>query len=244
MKTIFRYASLAVLALPLTAQVGPDQGITRQQADAILNELRQIRQLLERQTTQAQPAQKPGPSYAKLNLEGMPMLGSKNAPVTIVEFTDYQCPFCQRFHNTVFGELKKNYIDTGKVRFYSRDLPLDPIHPNANRAAQAGRCAADQNQFWTLRDIMSANPGKLDMDSLVADATGLKMDISAFRTCVESGKYKNAVQTDVMEAMKIGADGTPSFVVGKSTPSGVDGELLLGVQPYEIFQSKVNALEK
>ena len=146
-----------------------------------------------------------------MNLEGFANAGLEGTrPLTIVEFTDYQCPFCQRFHATAFGELKKNYIDTGKVRFYSRDLPLD-FHPNAMRAAEAARCATEQGQFWKLRDVMGANPDKLDMDSLVADAADLKMDVPAFRACVESEKYKNAVQTDVLEAMKIGADGTPDF---------------------------------
>ena len=243
MKKLLRYAAFTALPLallvPLSAQVAvpPDQGITRKQADDILNELRQIRQLLERQA--GQPAKPPEPARAKLNLEGAHLLGSKDAPLTIVEFTDYQCPFCQRFHTTVFGDLKKNYIDTGKVRFYSRDMPLDSLHPDAIRAAQAARCAGDQGQFWTLRDIMGANPGKLDMNNLIADVTGLKMDVNAFRACVETEKYKNAVQTDVMEAMKIGADGTPTFVIGKSTADGVDGEVVVGALPYSMFDQKL-----
>ena len=171
------------------------------------------------------------------------MLGSKDAPLTIVEFTDYQCPFCQRFFLTTFPELKKSYIDTGKVRFYSRDMPLD-FHANAMRAAQAARCAADQKQFWTLRDIMGAHPDKLDMASLVSYASDLKMDVPKFRACVESEKYKNAVQSDVMEAMKIGATGTPSFVIGKSTPEGVDGELMIGAMPYGMFDDKLKNLTK
>ena len=246
MKKFLRYASFAALPLalllPLGAQdAGKEEGITRQQADQILNELRQIRQLLERQQAKEPQAQEEQVLKAKLNLEGFAMLGSKEAPLTVVEFTDYQCPFCQRFHTTSFGDLKKNYIDTGKVRFYSRDLPLD-FHPNAMRAAQAARCANDQGQFWKLRDVMGANPNKLDMDSLLADAADLKMDVKTFRACVESEKYKNAVQTDVMEAMKIGASGTPTFVIGKSTPDGVDGELMVGAQPYPLFEQKLKEL--
>jgi protein-disulfide isomerase len=197
--------------------------------------------LLEKQQAQAPQAQGEQVVKAKVNLEGFAMLGSKEAPLTIVEFTDYQCPFCQRFHTTSFVELKKNYIDTGKVRFYSRDMPLD-FHPNAMRAAQAARCASEQGRFWTLRDVMGSNPDKLDLDSLVADVTNLKMDVKAFRACVESEKYKSAVQTDVMEAMKIGANGTPTFVVGKSTPDGVDGELMVGAQPYPMFDQKLQEL--
>ena len=245
MKSFFRYVKwvalpLAVL-LPLGAQ---DAGITRQQADEILNELRQIRQLLEKQGKA--PAQQPQPEQitrVKLKLDGFAMLGSKDAPLTMVEFTDYQCPFCQRFHVTTFAELKKNYIDTGKVRFYSRDMPLD-FHSNALRAAQAARCAADQGQFWTLRDVMGANPDRLDMDHILGFATDLKMDSNKLRACVETGKYKESVQTDVMEAMKIGATGTPTFVIGKSTADGVDGELLVGAMPYPNFDAKLKELEK
>jgi protein-disulfide isomerase len=129
------------------------------------------------------------------------------------------------------------------VRFYSRDLPLDSMHPNAIRAAQAARCASEQGQFWAIRDIMGANPTKLDMDSLIADAASLKMDTAKFRSCVESEKYKQAIQTDVLEAMKIGADGTPTFVIGKSTPEGVDGEVLVGAMPYDVFDRKLKSLE-
>lgn len=223
------------------AQPAQEPGITRQQADEILTELRQIRQLLERQA-QAQAKAPAEPARAKINLEGAEVLGSKTAPLTIVEFTDYQCPFCQRFHVTVFGDLKKQYIDTGKVRFYSRDLPLDVIHPNAHRAAEAARCAADQHQFWALRDAMGAHPNELEMDNLVADAKGLKMDVPRFRACVESHKYKDAVDGDVLEARRIGADGTPAFVIGKSTPEGVDGELMVGAQPLIEFERRLNAL--
>ena len=229
------------LLLPATAQKNSkEQGITREQADQILDELRQIRQLLQQQN---KPQTPPGPTKAALNLQGGEMLGSKSAPITMVEFTDYQCPFCQRFHTTVFSELKKNYIDTGKVRFYSRDLPLDSMHPNAMRAAQAARCASEQGQYWTLRDIMGANPSKLDLDSLVSDAAGLKMDTGKFKSCVESEKYKQAVQTDVLDAMKIGADGTPTFVIGKSTADGVDGEVMVGAMPYEVFDRKLKSLQ-
>jgi protein-disulfide isomerase len=246
MKKFFRYARLATLPLailmPLGAQVTQkDDGISRQQADEILKELRQIRQLLEKQQRAPAPQEEQAVK-AKLNLDGVAMLGSKDAPLTIVEYTDYQCPFCQRFHVTSYSELKKNYIDTGKVRFYSKDLPLD-FHPNAMRAAMAARCAGDQGKFWALRDVMGANPDKLDMDHIAGFATDLKMDANAFRACVDSQKYKNAVQTDVMEAMRIGANGTPAFIVGKSTADGVDGEMMVGAQPFSEFDKKLKEIQ-
>ena len=234
-------ASAQVPANPVAAN--QDAGITRQQADQILNELRQIRQLLEQQRAAQPPAaQPPKVSRATLNLDGVAMLGSKDAPLTIVEYTDYQCPFCQRFHVAAFPELKKDYIDTGKVRFYSRDLPLE-FHPNAMRAAMAARCADDQGQFWKLRDLMGANPDKLDMDHIVAFATDLKLDTKTFRGCVESEKYKNAIQTSVLEAMKVGAQGTPTFVIGKSTANGVEGDVIEGAMPFSMFDQKLKEIQ-
>jgi len=248
MRNFLRITTCAALSLLLPgvrAQVvargaTQDPGITHQQAEEILQELRQIRQLLERQQQQ-QPASPP--AKIKMNLEGMQMLGSKDAPVTMVEFTDYQCPFCQAFHTQTFGELKKNFIDTGKVRFYSRDLPLDSMHPNAMRAAEAGRCAAEQGQFWKLRDVMGHHPDKLDLESLLADAEVLKLDVTAFRVCVVSERHKDEIRADMMEAMRIGSDGTPAFVVGKSTAEGVEGDLVVGAQPYNVFELKLRSLD-
>jgi protein-disulfide isomerase len=247
MKTAYwKLAALPLaLCIPLAAQVPTNvEGITRQQANDILNELRQIKQLLQQQlTAKAVPQEPPPPARAKVNLDGFQMLGSKNAPLTMVEFTDYQCPFCQRFHVASYPELKKQYIDTGKLRFYSRDLPLD-IHSNALRAAEAARCAIEQGKYWQIRDVMGANPDKLDLEHLVGFATELKMDPAAFRACVTSDKFKTQIQADMMEAMKIGANGTPTFVIGKSTPEGVDGEVVMGALPFPVFDEKLKALEK
>ena len=236
------------IATPVAAQAKPAEkasSLTQEQGDAILKELRQIRQLLEKMVkTDSQRAEQPTPSAegVKVQIEGSPTLGSPSAPLTMVEFTDYQCFFCRQFYLNSFAELKKNYIDTGKMRFYSRDLPLD-FHANAMRAAEAARCAIEQGKFWQLRDIMGADPDKLEIANLVEDASGLKMNVAAFRSCVESEKYKTSIQTDVMEAMKIGATGTPTFVVGKSTADGVDGEVVLGALPYSAFEEKLKEIK-
>ena len=245
MKKFVVYSLFACAAvLPLVAQSAADQGgLTRQQGDQILQELRQIRQLMERQGKPAQP-QEEAPTKAKISdLTGVNMLGSKNAPLTIVEYTDYQCPFCQRFHITAFNEIKKAYIDTGKVRFFSKDMPLD-FHPNAMRAAMAARCAGEQNKFWELRDVMGANPNSLDMEHIIGFAGDLKMNTQTLRACIDSNKYKDMVQTDVLEAMKIGANGTPTFIVGKSVGNGVDGDLVVGAMPFQMFDAKLKEYSK
>jgi protein-disulfide isomerase len=244
MKKFFVYATLCA-ALPLGAQVASDQGpLTRQQGDQILQELRQIRQLLERQQAKPAAPQEDAPTKAKIaDLSAVPMLGSKSAPLTIVEYTDYQCPFCQRFHTTAFNDLKKAYIDTGKVRFFSKDMPLD-FHSNAMRAAMAARCAGEQGKFWELRDTMGANPNSLDIEHIAGFAADLKLNTTALRACIDSGKYKEQVQNDVLEAMRIGANGTPTFIVGKSVANGVDGELLVGALPFQMFDLKLKELAK
>ena len=244
MKKFLVFSTLFV-ALPLAAQVATDQGgMTRQQGEEILRELRQIRGLLEKQGAKGGQAQDEAPTRAKLtDLSGVSMLGSKDAPITIVEYTDYQCPFCQRFHVTAFPELKKAYIDTGKVRFFSKDMPLD-FHPNAMRAALAARCAGEQGKFWQLRDTMGANPNSLDIEHILNFAGDLKLDTKALRACIDSEKYKEPVQRDVLEAMKIGANGTPTFIVGKSVGEGVDGELVVGALPYQMFDMKLKDLAK
>jgi protein-disulfide isomerase len=231
-------------ALPLAAQKDNKKPMTQQQGDEILQELRQIRQLLEKQAKPAAAPQEEVPTKARLaDLSGVPMLGSVTAPITIVEYTDYQCPYCQHFHVTAFADLKRAYIDTGKVRFYSKDMPLD-FHSNAMRAAMAARCAGEQGKFWDLRDTMGANPNSLDIDHILAFAANLKMDTIALRACVDSGRYKERVQADVLEAMRIGANGTPTFIVGKSAGNGVDGELVVGAMPFQLFDLKLKELAK
>jgi protein-disulfide isomerase len=239
MRTILKYAKFVIPPLALLAPLGAgEQDITREQADAIVNELRQIRTLLEKQGRTPLPEQ---PSRAKLDLADAPLLGSKDAPLTLVEFTDYQCPFCQKFQSSAFPELKRNYIDSGRLRFYSRDLPLE-MHNDAQRAAQAARCAGDQGRFWELRDAMAIHPGDLAEEKLIAYAAEAGMETGAFRACLSSQKYQHAVQKDMEEADRIGVRGTPSFVLGRSTKDGVEGEVFVGALPYATFEQKLEQL--
>lgn len=238
---IFPIALALLLAAPVPAQ-NQQQGITREQADAILNELRQIRQLLEKQARP--PAQAPqgdaeGP--VRLKIGEANWLGKKDAPITMVEFTDYQCTFCQRFHVVTFPEIRKQFIDTGKVRFISRDFPLD-FHSNAFRAAEAARCAGDQGQFWKMRDLLVANPNRLAESDLIGHAKSLGLKMEPFQTCLTGGKYQQAVRKDMAEAAALNVSGTPTFIIGRSTPDGVDGVFLVGAHPFASFEEKLKEL--
>jgi protein-disulfide isomerase len=233
--------ALLLVAAAALAPAATNEGITREQADAILNELRQIRQLLQRgmQPPQGQPSE---PVKAALKIEGGPFLGSKDAPITIVEYTDAQCPFCRQFHLTTFEDLRKKHIDTGKVRFYSRDLPLD-FHANAMSAAEAGRCAGEQNRYWELRDRLIENANRLARPDIDGYAQTLGLDMAKFKACMDSGKHRAAIQQDIAEAGRLGVNGTPSFVIGKSTPEGVDGVLLVGARPLAAFEAVMKQFE-
>jgi protein-disulfide isomerase len=246
-----------ILALALfgfftsSAQQGPklsddakDPGITRQQADEILNELKAIRHLLEQQSRPLMPSQMPVvPQTGKLRLEGGYSLGSSDASVTIVEFTDYQCPYCRKFESTTFAGIRKKYVDTGKIRFVVRDFPLVDNHPDAMKAAEAAHCAGDQGKFWPMRDALFGDPGKLGQSGLVDDAEALKLDMAAFRSCLESGKHKLEIQNDMQAASSLQINGTPSFLIGKTKGEEVSGAITVGMVPLSVFEAKLKEAE-
>lgn len=231
----------ALWLLPAAEKTRPAEGITRQQADAILEELKQIRLLLEKQQNATAPAPQ-APQVVSLKIPAdAPLLGSKDAPLTLVEFSDYECAYCRQFHLVTFQQLKKNYIDNGKVRFYSRDLPLG-FHSNARKAALAARCAGEQGQFWAMRDVLVTNANSLAGDAILKLAEGLRLDLASLNKCLDSSKYDKDIGSQGAEATALGIDGTPSFVLGASTPDGVRGTLLVGAYPYGVFEAEINKL--
>jgi protein-disulfide isomerase len=219
------------------------EGVTKQQADEILKELKDIYQLFERQQTVAavrpQAAAPVSDKVAMSVTPGWNVLGRDDAPVTIVEFADYQCPFCRKFHAETFSELKKDYIDTGKVRYVSRDLPLE-FHPNAPSAALAARCAGEQGKFWEMRELMVENAADLNPNSILKYGEDAKLEMPAFRACLDDRKYSSAIQKDMADADTLGIKGTPSFVVGRTAKDHIDGVRIVGAVPYTEFETVIN----
>lgn len=229
----------------MASAAAASEPMTREQGDAILNELRQIKQLLQRPQPQAQPAQQaPKPDEpATVSVAGVPFLGKADAPLTLVMFTDYQCPFCSRFENQTLPEIKKQYIDTGKLRFVVRDLPL-PFHPNAAKAAEAAHCGTEQGKYWEFREKLVNNGDKLDAKLLPDYAKQIGLDADKFTACLESGRHAVTVKSSADMAGSIGISGTPSFVLGRTNGDKVDGVKLVGAQPFGIFDLKLKELLK
>jgi protein-disulfide isomerase len=159
----------------------------------------------------------------EVSVDGAPFRGSATAPVTIVEFSDFQCPFCKQVVPTLTQVLSR-YGE--KVKLVYRDFPLD-IHPQAGKAAEAARCAQDQGKFWEYHDALFANSPNLSPQGLKTYAEQLGLDISSFEHCLASGTYAAAVQKSIDEAIRLGVTGTPAFFI--------NGELLSGAQPLESF---------
>jgi protein-disulfide isomerase len=163
------------------------------------------------------------PLRVPVELTNAPQRGPADAPVTIVEFSDFQCPFCKRAQ-PIIQQLRERYPTQVSWRF--KDLPLNSIHPAAQAAAEAARCAGDQGKFWEYRDaLFDAEQITENMHQGVAESLGL--DSAPFLECLESSKYAEAVQADSLEAQKLGISGTPTFVV--------NGIVLAGAQPFEEF---------
>jgi len=252
------FAVAAGLATKATSQTTPQQtngpkqvkaesvtinmpeGMTREQADEILKELKAIHQLLEYpQAAPAAPSAAPTSDKVKMSVAaGWYSLGREDAPVTVVEFVDYQCPFCRKFHSESFAQLKKNYIDTGKVRFVSRDLPLD-FHPNASGAAVAARCAGAQDKYWQMRDLMLAVDADLSQASLLKYGKQINLDMTAFGACLNDKKHTADIQKDLADAGTLGIGGTPSFVVGKTATDQIKGVRISGALPYSVFDAAI-----
>jgi protein-disulfide isomerase len=158
---------------------------------------------------------------------GHPTIGPANAPITIVEFGDFQCPFCKRAQPTL-KEVLAHYPK--KVRLVYMDFPL-PFHPHAMDAAKAARCAEEQGKFWQYHDGLFVDQAKESPADLKSLAKKLGLNTTRFDSCFEKAKYQNAIEQDVAEGKKLGVDGTPSFYI--------DGRPLVGAVPYENFQQVI-----
>jgi len=179
-------------------------------------------------------------SLVDTTADGPFVLGRADAPVTFVEFVDYECSFCRRFHGDVYERLRKEFVDTGLVRYVVRDFPME-IHKNSVTGARAARCAAKQGKFWEMRHALLTAP-RLDVDGVVEAGRGAGADGAKLRDCVANAMVNASIKQDREEGLRIGVSATPTFVIGRSKGDRVEGELIIGSKPYELYEARIRAL--
>ncbi len=200
-----------------------------------------IQAYIEKQQTEAAKAQAEAnkPKFVEGDFtDDDPFLGNTDAPVTIVEWSDYECPFCARFFKNTLPQIKEKYIDTGKVKFVYRDFPLGFHDPLATQEAYAANCAREQggdDTYFAYHDLIfnttKGNGRGLEVEQLYKMARELNLDEAKLKECVESEKYKDEVAKDMADGQKAGVRGTPGFLV--------NGQLVSGAQPFSAFEQVI-----
>lgn len=173
-------------------------------------------------------------------------IGSDNAPIVMVEFSDFQCPYCRTFWQEALPDIKKNYIDTGKVQLIYRNYPLD-FHPGARPAALAAECAHEQGRWQTMHDVLFSQQAAQGQGTIPFSVSDLKswarqipgLNTARFDQCMDSGKYNAKIEQDLQAGLQAGVSGTPAFFIGKR---GGKGRLVVGAQPYSSFQKILEEL--
>jgi protein-disulfide isomerase len=227
--------------------------MTRPADDAVLSALEELKKGQEEMRKELAEIRKlvtpPPPKSAieklqtPVGLGSAPPRGNPTARLTIVEFSDYQCPYCKRHVDQTMPRLLDDYVTKGIVRYAFRDYPLTEIHPLAAKAAEAARCAGDQGKFWEMHDRLFANQKNLQPEKLPEHAQAVGLDSGTFRACLDDNRHAEAVQQDLKAGAQLGAQGTPAFVLGLSDGNQVkDGVIIHGAQSIAVFKAEIDKL--
>lgn len=180
-------------------------------------------------------ASQSGSPIVSTPVDDEPFKGDPNAPITIVEFSDFECPFCGRFYRQTLPSLIQQYVDSGRVKIVYKQFPLTQAHRFAMPAAIASECAFRQDKFWEMHDKIFDNQNSLSDDVFTQFAEDIGLDLEKFNSCVESGSARSEVESDFSEGTRASISSTPSFIVGKQEGSVVSGQLVVGAQPVSRF---------
>lgn len=221
--------------------------VTNADVAALLKEVRDLKAGSAAQQPQEPPAVIDISVTYKEVVDNDPVLGKAKAALTLVEFSDYQCPFCRRHFTLTFPQLKKDYIDTGKMKLVFRDFPL-PFHNDAIPAATAAQCAREQKGddiYFKMHSLIFESQGDfqngtvpIPKENLLNFAAQLNLNRTKFSTCLDSLAFKDEIQQDINYGNQLGIDGTPGFILTNGTTS----KRISGAQPYEIFKKEIDAM--
>ena len=219
-------SEIQVLQQQLAVQKELLEGI-RSDIDGIKKAIEEGRRPASRQDEQPRP----------VSIDDDYIRGRADAKVTLIEFSDFQCPFCAEFYRETLPLIDKDYIQTGKVRMVYRDFPLVDVHKDAQKAAEAAQCAGEQGKYWEMHDKIFANYTTLSVDDLKNHARGLDIAADRFDRCVESGKFAEEVNKDVRDGHALGVQGTPTFFVGLTGQDNTIQAIPIGgARPYAVFK--------
>ena len=244
-------ALLSVLTLSADrkalAQAGDDLTELRKEVEALKQgqlqlqrELQEINALLRRRQPAAIDVQN-----VVLTIDGYPSKGSQSAKLILIEFTDYQCPFCGRHFQQTSPQIERDYVNTGRVRYVVRDFPIESIHKDALKAAEAAHCAGEHGQYWEMHARLFNGQNALTADDLSTYAGALGLDVQSFRRCLDSNKYGAKIRQDLAEAQKAGVRATPTFLLGVAEPDGSSVKvvkMIAGAHPYTVFKEVLDSL--
>jgi protein-disulfide isomerase len=208
---------------------------------AIIDRLNSLEALMKQGLRPGQAAQEAG--LVLRGAEDDPFLGNSKADLVLVEFSDYQCPFCRRHFKEILPELKREYLSEGKIKYVYRDFPLDSMHPHAIKAAEAAQCAGDQGKYWEMHERLFENARALGPVQLPDHAKAVGLDIAKFTECLDSGKYTEEVKQDMADARAAGVTGTPTFflaVTGDEPGTLKTLKRIVGAQPFDTFKSAID----
>lgn len=245
--------TLIVSSLPLSAwaqsPAGDDalrseiEALKKGQAD-IRRELQEIKSLLVRGQQPAAAARAEAALPETVDINGDRIRGDRNAPIAIIEYSDYECPFCARYVSNTYPQIEKEYIQTGRVKYVFRDLPL-AFHRSAFKAAEASHCAGEQGKFWEMHDRLFQNNKALSPADLAGHGDALGLDEAKFKQCLDSGQYADAIRQDVTQANGWGITGTPTFLIGVSDPDSSIVKVkakVVGARPFADFKTALDSL--
>jgi len=214
----------------------------REGQTTIQKQLQEIQTLL-RSGRPASPT--PEAQNVVLSVDAAPFKGDKNARVTLVEFADYQGPFCARYAGDTLPEIDKEYIKTGKVKYVFRDFPIESIHPGVSKAHEAAHCAGDQAKYWEMHDRLLASPKAQRAADLLDHAKALALEMPKFEQCLNTGRHAAKVREDLLDGQRAGARGTPTFFLGLTEPNSAKiktSRMLVGAQAYAAFKQAIESL--
>ena len=180
----------------------------------------------------------------ELDVKNAPTQGAATAKAVVVEFSDFECPFCGRHAQTTYREILGKFVDAGVVRYVFRHLPLEQLHPSAVRAATSSECARQQGKFWEMHDRLFANQKALGSPDLLSHAKAVGLDEANFQACMDGGSASARVRADLAEAERLSLTATPAFLIGEMTSSGAVRitRRIDGAHPMPIFQSAIEAV--